>query len=42
MDRITTSSKKILNKAIEAGGTTLQDFYQPDGNRGYFKTDLAV
>ena len=42
MDRITTSSKKILNKAIEAGGTTLQDFYQPDGNKGYFKIDLAV
>ena len=42
MGRITASSKKILNKAIEAGGTTLQDFYQPDGNKGYFKIDLAV
>ena len=42
MARIATSSKKILKKAIKAGGTTLQDFYQPDGNKGYFKIDLAV
>lgn len=42
MARITTSSKKILKKAIKAGGTTLQDFYQPNGNKGYFKIDLAV
>jgi len=40
--KISASAKKILKQAIEAGGTTLQDFYQPDGNRGYFKTDLAV
>ena len=42
MARITTSSKKILKEAIKAGGTTLQDFYQPNGNKGYFKLDLAV
>ena len=36
------SSKKILKHAIEAGGTTLKDFHQPDGNKGYFKIDLAV
>tara|TARA_B100000287_G_scaffold435594_1_gene504783 strand:- start:1743 stop:2555 length:813 start_codon:yes stop_codon:yes gene_type:complete len=39
---IVTSTKKILRRAIKAGGTTLQDFYQPDGNKGYFKIDLAV
>jgi formamidopyrimidine-DNA glycosylase len=39
---ITASAKKILKHAIKAGGTTLQDFYQPDGNQGYFKIDLAV
>ena len=41
-DDITASAKKILKHAIKAGGTTLQDFYQPDGNQGYFKIDLAV
>ena len=40
--RIVDSTKKILKLAIKAGGTTLQDFYQPDGNKGYFKIDLAV
>jgi formamidopyrimidine-DNA glycosylase len=40
--RITASTKKILKIAIKAGGTTLKDFYQPDGNKGYFKIDLAV
>jgi formamidopyrimidine-DNA glycosylase len=41
-DEIAVSAKKILKHAIKAGGTTLQDFYQPDGNKGYFKIDLAV
>ena len=41
-ENIVASSKKILKHAIKAGGTTLQDFYQPDGNKGYFKIDLAV
>jgi formamidopyrimidine-DNA glycosylase len=40
--KITDSTKKILLNAIKAGGTTLQDFYQPDGNKGYFKVDLKV
>ena len=41
-NKITGSTKKILKVAIKAGGTTLKDFYQPDGNKGYFKIDLAV
>jgi len=40
--KIADSAKKILLHAIKAGGTTLQDFYQPDGNKGYFKIDLKV
>ena len=40
--KIVASTKRILKIAIKAGGTTLQDFYQPDGNKGYFKIDLAV
>ena len=41
-NRISSSTKKILKRAIKAGGTTLQDFYRPDGNKGYFKINLAV
>jgi formamidopyrimidine-DNA glycosylase len=41
-NEIVVSAKKILKHAIKAGGTTLKDFYQPDGNKGYFKIDLAV
>ena len=41
-NKIAASTKKILKTAIKAGGTTLKDFYQPDGNKGYFKIDLAV
>ena len=40
--KISLFTKKILERAIEAGGTTLNDFYKPDGNKGYFKIDLAV
>jgi formamidopyrimidine-DNA glycosylase len=40
--KIEMSAKKILQRAIEMGGTTLQDFFQPDGNKGYFKIELAV
>ena len=39
---ITKHSKSILRKAIDAGGTTLQDFFSPSGNKGYFKIDLKV
>ena len=41
-EEIAVSSKKILKHAIKAGGTTLQDFYKPDGNKGYFTIDLTV
>ena len=39
---ITKHSKSVLRKAINAGGTTLQDFFSPSGNKGYFKVDLNV
>ena len=41
-ERIVSSSKKVLNKAIEVGGTTLKDFYSADGSPGYFKIQLNV
>jgi formamidopyrimidine-DNA glycosylase len=34
--------KKVLSHAIEQGGTTLNDFEQPDGKPGYFAQTLQV
>ncbi len=34
--------RSVLQKAIEAGGTTLRDFYGGDGEPGYFQQELAV
>jgi len=34
--------KKVLIKAIKAGGTTLQDFAKVDGKPGYFSQELSV
>jgi len=34
--------KKVLRKAIQAGGTTLKDFYSLEGQPGYFTQKLAV
>ena len=34
--------RNVLQKAIDAGGTTLRDFYGGDGEPGYFKQELAV
>ena len=40
--KLTNSIKDVLAKAIEAGGTTLRDFYGGDGEAGYFKQELQV
>lgn len=34
--------KKVLEKAIKAGGTTLRDYLNPDNSPGYFKVELQV
>jgi formamidopyrimidine-DNA glycosylase len=34
--------RQVLLKAIEAGGTTLRDFYGGDGEAGYFQQELTV
>tara|TARA_Y100000590_G_C15585056_1_gene963839 strand:- start:450 stop:1259 length:810 start_codon:yes stop_codon:yes gene_type:complete len=39
---IVIHTKKILNRAIKKGGTTLKDFHNPSGDLGYFKIDLKV
>ncbi|MFT5211389.1 MAG: formamidopyrimidine-DNA glycosylase [Flavobacterium sp.] len=39
---LASAVKIILEKAIEAGGTTLQDFVREDGSPGYFEQELKV
>ena len=34
--------KEVLTRAIEAGGTTLRDFYGFNGQAGYFQLELDV
>ena len=40
--RLVEAVRSVLAQAIEAGGTTLRDFIQPDGQPGYFRQDLFV
>ena len=40
--QLTLTIKQVLRNAIEAGGTTLNDFLQVDGKPGYFKQELQV
>ena len=39
---LVTSIKRVLKKAIKAGGTTLRDYLNPDSVPGYFKIELKV
>ncbi|MBE0470541.1 MAG: bifunctional DNA-formamidopyrimidine glycosylase/DNA-(apurinic or apyrimidinic site) lyase [Methyloprofundus sp.] len=39
---LVTHIKRILQTAIEQGGTTLRDFVGSDGKPGYFKQELSV
>jgi formamidopyrimidine-DNA glycosylase len=40
--RLVDAVRITLDKAIQAGGTTLQDFIQADGRPGYFRHELLV
>ena len=40
--RLVASIKKVLDKAINFGGTTLKDFRQVGGEVGYFQNKLQV
>lgn len=40
--RLVEEIKKILNYAIQCGGTTLRDFVGGDGKPGYFAQELSV
>lgn len=34
--------RDVLNKSIASGGTTLRDFFDPNGSQGYFSVNLSV
>lgn len=40
--RLVTEIRQVLTRAIAAGGTTLRDFTNSDGNAGYFSQELFV
>ena len=42
MHLLADSIRTILTRAIDAGGTTLQDFFGGDGEPGYFQRELEV
>jgi len=42
MIRLAESIVQVLQNAIQAGGTTLRDFYGGDGEPGYFSQELTV
>ena len=42
LDMLILSVRKILEKAIKAGGSTLKDYRKPDGSMGYFQNSHCV
>jgi formamidopyrimidine-DNA glycosylase len=42
LDRLVVAIKDVLTKAIAAGGSTLRDYVQPDGELGYFSREWRV
>lgn len=42
LDRLVDAIKLVLTEAIAAGGSSLRDFVQPDGQLGYFKKSWRV
>ena len=42
LDALAAAIPAVLDEAIAAGGSTLKDFVQPDGELGYFAKDFAV
>jgi formamidopyrimidine-DNA glycosylase len=42
VDLLVQAIKRVLNEAIEAGGSSLRDHRRPDGELGYFQHRFAV
>ncbi len=41
-DRLASAIRQVLHQALQAGGTTLRDYRQGDGNPGGFQVQLKV
>jgi formamidopyrimidine-DNA glycosylase len=41
-DKLVVSIKKVLNASLKAGGSTLKDYRQADGELGYFQHSFTV
>ena len=41
-DKVVGSSRYVLQKAIESGGTTISDFVNESGKTGYFQLELQT
>ena len=41
-DRLVANLREVLNEAITAGGTTVRDFLNAEGDVGYFAVSLRV
>lgn len=42
LEKLAVAIGDVLNEAIEAGGSTLRDYAQPDGDLGYFSKKFDV
>ena len=42
LERLVPEIQSVLREAIEAGGSTLRDYAQPDGELGYFSKRFDV
>lgn len=42
LDRLADAVKSVLTRAIAAGGSSLRDYVQPNGELGYFSSDWRV
>ena len=42
LKRLVTAIPEVLNAAIDAGGSTLRDYAQPNGDLGYFASQFRV
>ena len=42
VERLVAAVRKVIAEAIEAGGSTLRDYAQPDGELGYFSARFSV
>lgn len=42
MDRLASNIRNVISEAIEAGGSSLKDYIQADGELGYFQHSFSV